>query len=97
MQFDQLTRREFVALLGGWALATCAALLAVMMSHLRGQNIEATSQLPFGASSVRRCGSFSTVSLSAADPVGYAPTAGSRAARVRALSRGGGRGDNSPI
>jgi hypothetical protein len=35
MQFDQLTGREFVTLLGGWALATCAALLAVMMSHLR--------------------------------------------------------------
>jgi leader peptidase (prepilin peptidase)/N-methyltransferase len=32
-----------------FALATCAALLAVMMLHLRGESMDATSKLPFGA------------------------------------------------
>jgi leader peptidase (prepilin peptidase)/N-methyltransferase len=32
-----------------FALASCAALVAVMMSQLRGRSIEATSKLPFGA------------------------------------------------
>jgi len=32
-----------------FALATCAALVAVMLSRLRGESFEATSKLPFGA------------------------------------------------
>ena len=32
-----------------FALATCAALVTVMFARLRGESIDATAKLPFGA------------------------------------------------
>jgi hypothetical protein len=38
-----------------FSLATCAALVAVMFARLRGESIDATAKLPFGASCAQPC------------------------------------------